>query len=229
MSATYQQSSRVTSDMLAKDSENRLLARGPHVRLEAEIIRDAALRASGLLAEKMGGPSVYPPQPAGVTEVAYGGPGWPTSEGEDRHRRSVYTFMKRTAPFAMFNTFDAPTGESCVARRDVSNTPLQALTLLNDVFFVEVSQAMGRRLAADVAPVETRIRDAFRRCLTRPPTDEEVAALAKFFEGQKQRLASGELDAKLIAGEGAGDVTERAAWTALARAILNLDEMITKG
>jgi len=229
MSATYQQSSRVTPELLVKDSENRLLARGPHVRLEAEMIRDAALCASGLLSEKMGGPSVYPPQPAGVTEVAYGSPGWPTSEGEDRHRRSVYTFIKRTAPFAMFNTFDAPTGESCVARRDVSNTPLQALTLLNDVFFVEVSQAMGRMLAAEEGPVEARIRDAFRRCLTRPPTDPEVAALANFLGAQEQRFANGDLDAKLVAGEGPGDMTKRAAWTSLARAILNLDEMITKG
>jgi hypothetical protein len=229
MSATYQQSSGVTPELLAKDSENRLLARGPHVRLEAELIRDAALRASGLLSAKMGGPSVYPPQPAGVTEVAYGGPGWPTSEGEDRHRRSIYTFMKRTAPFAMFNTFDAPTGESCVARRDVSNTPLQALTLLNDVLFVEVSQAMGRTLATQEGSVEARIRHAFRRCLTRPPSAEEVAVLAKFFEMQKQRFASHDLDAKNIAGDGLGDLLERAAWTALARAILNLDETITKG
>ena len=228
-SATYQQSSRATPQMLAKDSENRLLARGPSVRLEAEIIRDAALRASGLLSAKMGGPSVYPVQPAGVTEVAYGGSGWPTSSGEDRYRRSLYTFMKRTAPFAMFNTFDAPTGESCVARRDVSNTPLQALTLLNDVFFVEVSQAMGQLLEAREGSVEERVRYAFRRCLTRPPSKEEVAMLVKFFEMQKQRFAIGELDAKLIAGEGSDNVAERAAWTALARAILNLDEMITKG
>jgi hypothetical protein len=151
------------------------------------------------------------------------------SAGEDRYRRSLYTFMKRTAPFAMFNTFDAPTGESCVARRDVSNTPLQALTLLNDVAFVEVSQAMGRTLAASEGSVEVRIRHAFRRCLTRPPSSGEVAMLAKFFEAQKQRFASGELDAKLIAGNGPENVTDRAAWTALARAILNLDEMITKG
>ena len=229
MSATYQQSSHATSQMLAKDSENRLLARGPSMRLEAEIIRDAALRSSGLLSTKMGGPSVYPPQPAGVTEVAYGGPGWPTSTGEDRYRRSIYTFMKRTAPFAMFNTFDAPTGESCVARRDVSNTPLQALTLLNDVFFVEVSQAMGKILASREGTVEVRIRDAFRHCLTRPPTKDEVAMLEKFFETQKRRFASGELDSKLIAGGDSENITERAAWTALARAILNLDEMITKG
>ncbi len=229
MSATYQQSSRATPGLLARDSENRLFARGPRVRLEAEVSRDAALRATGLLSAKMGGPSVYPPQPAGVTEVAYGSPGWPTSEGEERHRRSIYTFMKRTAPFAMFNTFDAPTGESCVARRDVSNTPLQALTLLNDVFFVEMSQALGKMLASREGPVEARIRHAFRRCLTRPPADEEVAVLERFFEAQKQRFASHDLDAKLIAGEGPGDVTERAAWTALARAILNLDETITKG
>ena len=177
----------------------------------------------------MGGPSVYPPQPAGVTEVAYGSPGWPTSTGEDRYRRSVYTFMKRTAPFAMFNTFDAPSGESCVARRDVSNTPLQALTLLNDVFFVEVSQAMGKMLASRADSVEARIRLAFRRCLTRPPTSAEVAALQKFYDAQKRRFASPGLDPKLLAGEGPGDPAERAAWTALARAILNLDEMITKG
>ncbi len=229
MSATYQQSSRAAPQMLAKDSENRLLARGPSVRLEAEIIRDAALRASGLLSAKMGGPSVYPAQPASVTEVAYGGSGWPTSSGEDRYRRSLYTFMKRTAPFAMFNTFDAPTGESCVARRDVSNTPLQALTLLNDLFFVEVSQAMGKMLASREGSVEARIHHAFRRCLTRPPTKDEVVMLVNFFEAQKQRFASGQLDATLIAGEGSENITERAAWTALARAILNLDEMITKG
>ena len=228
-SATYRQSSRVTAKLLAKDSENRLLARGPQVRLEAEVIRDAALRASGLLSEKMGGPGVYPPQPAGVTEVAYGSPGWPTSTGEDRHRRSVYTFVKRTAPFAMFNTFDAPTGESCVARRDVSNTPLQALTLLNDVLFVEAAQAMGQLLEARAGSVEERVRYAFRRCLTRPPVAEEVTALTAFFHAQQQRFAGRAAEAKAFAGDGGGDTAARAAWTALARALLNLDEMITKG
>ncbi len=229
MSATYGQSSMVTPALLAKDPENRLYARGPHVRLEAEVIRDAALRAAGLLSSKMGGPSVYPAQPSGVTEVAYGSPAWPVSSGEDRQRRSLYTFMKRTAPFALFNTFDAPTGESCVARRDVSNTPLQALTLLNDVLFVEVSQALGRILVTREGSVDERIRLAFRRCLTRPPTDDEVRVLAQFYEIQRQRFAKGGLDASTVAGEGPGDVAERAAWTALARALLNLDEMITKG
>ena len=229
MSATYRQSSRATPGLLARDPENRLLARGPGQRLEAEVIRDVALGASGLLSLKMGGPSVHPPQPSGVSEAAYGNRGWPTSTGEDRHRRSLYTFMQRTAPFAMFNTFDAPTGESCVARRDVSNTPLQALTLLNDVAFVEASQALGRTLAADPGPVEDRIRQAFRRCLTRPPTRDEMTMLLRFLEAQKRRIAAGELEARQIAGEGEGDPVQRAAWTTLVRAILNLDEMITKG
>lgn len=228
MSATYRQSSRSRPEIDARDPENRLLARGPRGRLEAEVIRDAALRATGLLSEKMGGPSVYPPQPAGVMDVAYGGANWPTSAGEDRYRRSIYTYMKRTAPFAMFNTFDAPTGESCVARRDVSNTPLQALTLLNDVLFLEASQALGRALAGSQAPVEDRIRDAFRRCLTRPPIPEETALLADFLKTQRARLAAKELDASQLAGEGPGDPLECAAWTALVRAILNLDETITK-
>ena len=137
-SATYRQSSRVTPELLARDRENQLLARGPRVRLEAEVIRDSVLQASGLLCERVGGPSVFPPQPPGVTtEGTYGGLAWKVSKGRDRYRRGLYTFSKRTAPFAMFSTFDAPSGEVCVARRDVSNSPLQALTLLNDPVFEE--------------------------------------------------------------------------------------------
>ncbi len=228
MSATYRQSSAATPDRLAKDPDNRLLSRGPRFRLEAEIVRDSALRASGLLSEKIGGPSVRPPQPDGVTEVAYGSPKWNASTGPDRYRRSLYTFAKRTAPFALYQTFDAPTGEACIARRDVSNTPLQALALLNDVVFLEAAQALGKTLAAQSGSVEDRIRTAFRRILTRPPTDDETATLAKFFTAQKARFTSGELDAKALAIEAPGDVNERAAWTALARALFNLDEAITR-
>jgi len=228
LSATYQQSSRPTSEGLARDAENRLLSRGPRGRLDAESIRDLALQASGLLSSKLGGPSVYPPQPAGVTEITFGSPAWPTSQGEDRHRRSVYTYMKRTAPFAMFNTFDAPTGESCVPRRDVSNTPLQALTLLNDVFFIEVSQFMGRSLALQDAPVQERIKDAFRKILTRPPNESELAQLTAFFNAQQQRFSNGGIDPKPLAGEGPGNPAHRAAWTSLARALLNLDETISR-
>ena len=228
MSATYRQSSAATPDRLAKDPDNRLLSRGPRFRLEAEIVRDSALRASGLLSENIGGPSVRPPQPDGVTEVAYGSPKWTASTGPDRYRRSLYTFAKRTAPFALYNTFDAPTGEACIARRDVSNTPLQALALLNDIVFLEAAQALGKTLAAQPGTVEDRIRTAFRRILTRPPTDDETATLAKFFTTQKARFTTGELDAKALAPDAPGDANERAAWTTLARALFNLDEAVTR-
>jgi len=228
MSATYRQSSRATAEEVARDPDNKLLARGPRFRLEAEMVRDSALRDSGLLSEKMGGPSVHPPQPDGVTEVAYGSPKWNADTGEDRYRRSIYTFMKRTAPFALYANFDAPTGEDCLAHRDVSNTPLQALALLNDVVFLEASRALGRQIATQEGSVEDRVRTLFRRCLTRPPTAEEVALLVKFYHAQQERFASGELDAKALAGEDTANVDECAAWTALARALWNFDEAITR-
>jgi hypothetical protein len=229
-SATYRQSSRVSPELLAKDPENRLLARGPRVRLEAEVIRDSALRASGLLAEKIGGPSVFPPQPSGVTtEGTYGGLAWTVSPAGDRYRRGLYTFSKRTAPYAMFTTFDAPSGEVCVARREVSNSPLQALTILNDPVFEQAAQSLGRMMAASGASVEERAEILFRRCLTRPPETAELAMLVQFYRGQKERLERKELDAASIAGPGDGDAVERAAWTILARALLNTDEAVTKG
>jgi hypothetical protein len=229
MSATYRQVARVTPELLAKDWGNRLLARGPRVRLEAEMIRDCVLAASGLLSRKMHGPSVYPPQPASVTtEGTYGAIAWKPSPGEDRYRRGLYTFAKRTAPFAAFAAFDAPSGETCVARRDVSNTPLQALTLLNDSAFTEAAQALGRDMATRKGTTAERVDLLFRRCLTRPPTAAEAASLVRFYEVQKKRLGSGELDADKIAGKGPGDAAERAAWTTLARALFNLDEMIVK-
>jgi hypothetical protein len=229
MSATYRQASRVTPDLEAKDPHNELLARGPRVRLEAEQVRDAVLRYSELLSEKIGGPSVFPPQPPGVTtEGAYGQLQWKVSEGPDRHRRGLYTFSKRTAPFAMFTTFDAPSGEVCVARREVSNTPLQALTLLNDPAFTEAARALGRMMAARKGSVAERVDYLFRRCLTRPPRSEETTQLVRFFETQKRRCDEKKLDAAKIAGAGADDVNERAAWTALARILFNLDEAIVK-
>jgi hypothetical protein len=186
------------------------------------------LRASGLLSEKIGGPSVRPPQPVGVTEAAYGSPKWTASEGEDRYRRSLYTFSKRTAPFALYNAFDAPTGDACLARRDVSNTPLQALELLNDVVFLEASRALGEKLAALPGSTDDRITEAFRRCLTRAPDAAEMAMVEKFFLTQKERFERGELDASALLGGKPENAAERAAWTALARALFNLDEAITK-
>jgi hypothetical protein len=228
-SATYRQSSRVNPELLAKDPQNKLLARGPRFRLEAELVRDAALKVSGLLAPKIGGPSVFPAQPPGVSsEGAYGPLTWTVSKGADRYRRGLYTFSKRTAPFAMFNTFDAPSGEACVARREVSNTPLQALTLLNDTVFMEAAQQLGREGAAAKGPVKTRAAWLFRRCLVRVPNEGELKLLVDFFDAQKRRFTSKEFDAGAVAGQGSGDVCERAAWTTVARALLNLDEMIIK-
>jgi hypothetical protein len=214
MSAAYRQSSRVTPELLAVDAENVLLSRAPRFRLEAEILRDATLKSAGLLSTRMYGPPVHPPQPEGVTEAAYGKPKWSASVGEDRHRRSIYTFIKRTAPFAMYSTFDAPSGEACVARRDVSNTALQALTLLNDVMFVEASQAAGKLIADQSGDDEARMRNAFRRALTRPPSAEDLTDMQAF-------------DARQIAGSET-DAAERAVWTLLARALFSLDEAITR-
>lgn len=228
-SATYRQSSRVSPELLAKDSQNELLARGPRSRLEAEIVRDAALKASGLLSQKLLGPSVFPPQPASVTtEGTYGGLAWNVSTGEDRYRRTLYTFSKRTAPFAMSLTFDAPSGEACIARREVTNTPLQALTLLNDTVFIEAAQALGREFAAKAVSPDERLVILFRRCLTRPPTTDEQALLKQFYENQLSRLRDKQLDAAALAGPGDGDPIDRAAWTLVARAILNLDEAVAK-
>ncbi len=211
MSATYKQASRRSKQAEAKDPENVLLSHAPRFRLDAEIIRDSALQSAGVLSLKQGGPGVYPPQPASVTtEGTYGKVEWKTSQGEDRYRRSLYTFTKRTAPFAMSMTFDAPTGEACLARRDVSNSPLQALTLLNDQMFMEAAQAMARKVMAETEQDQDRLRLAFRRCLTRPPSEEELALLSGFVAKQRAQSLQGE-----------------ALWTAVCRALLNLDETIT--
>jgi hypothetical protein len=212
MSATYRQSSRMTPELVERDPQNRLYARGPRVRLEAEQVRDSLLAASSLLSRKQGGPSVFPPQPANITtEGAFGALPWNVSTGEDRYRRSLYTFSKRTAPFAMFSTFDAPSGEACVARRDQSNTPLQALTLLNDAMLVEAAEALGKQYSSGGTD-ESRTTSLFRRCLVRPPQPAEQKALVQFVQDQRQRFPK---DETLV-------------WTALARSILNLDELIVK-
>lgn len=228
-SATYRQSSRVTPELLAKDPKNQLLARGPRFRMEAEMIRDTALKASGLLTDKLGGPSVFPPQPPGVTsEGTYGALAWTPSAGDDRYRRGLYTFTKRTAPFAMTITFDGPSGEACVARREVSNTPLQALTLLNDTVFTEAAQALGKLLATRPGTTEQRAEHLFRSCLTRPPSADELKLLVQFYEAQKARLDKKELNAATLSGSTGTEANEAAAWTLVARSLLNLDEAVTK-
>jgi hypothetical protein len=224
-SATYRQASASDRAALKDDPQNLLLGRGPRTRVEAEMVRDLALTASGLLSQKIGGPSVFPPQPPGVTELSYGGFDWNPSTGQDRYRRGLYTFMKRTSPYAAFTTFDAPSGEACMVRRERSNTPLQALTLLNDAVFVEASTAMAKRAVAFTRAIEPRITAMFRWCLTRPPAPQEMATLTAFYDRQLSRLKSGELKAKELVG---ADDAELAALAMTGRAILNLDETITK-
>ncbi len=227
-SATYRQSSTVTPQLRERDPQNVLLARGPRTRLDAELVRDSVLHVAGLLSLKQGGPSVFPPQPANITtEGAYGQLAWTVSPGEDRYRRGLYTFSKRTAPYAMFTTFDGPSGEACVPRRDVSNTPLQALTLLNDAVFVEAAQALGRDWAGRSGSTAERVETLFRHCLTRSSTPSELLQLTAFVEAQSTRLKDTPAEAAKIAGAATGDTIATAAWSTLARVILNLDEMIT--
>ena len=227
-SATYRQSSRLTPELLAKDPDNQLLTRASRFRLEAELVRDLALRTSGALSEKMGGPSVFPPQPTSVTtEGTYGSLAWTVSTGEDRYRRSLYTFAKRTSPYAMFMTFDGPSGEACIARREVTNTPLQALTMLNDTVLVEAAQQLGREFGLSTASDSERLYRLFRRCVSRPPADDERDQLMRFIQQQSGRLERKELDAVAIAGAG-DDAAPRAIWTLVARTLLNLDETITR-
>ena len=230
MSATYQQSSKVSPQLLERDPENMLLSRSARSRIDAELVRDYDLVASGLFSPKVGGESVYPPQPAGVTaDGAFGALDWKTSTGPDRYRRGLYTFSKRTTPYAMTATFDGPSGESCLARRERSNTPLQALTLLNDQVFMECAQALGKSTAEQTGDVDARVEQVFRHCLVRPPTDDERKKLVAFYQTQLTRFSKGELKAEEVAGKDKSkQLNEQAAWTTVARAVLNLDEAITK-
>jgi len=239
-SATYRQTSRTTSALREKDPENRLLARGPRVRLQAELIRDTALAASGLLNDAIGGPSVMPYQPKGIwEELAFGdgfsGQSYDQSHGPDLYRRGMYTLWKRTAPPASMATFDAPDREKCAARRAQTNTPLQALVLLNDPTYVEASRALAQRTLLDVPKdANARIAYAFRLAAARKPTKPEIKVLRTLLDG---RLKAYRLDRagamKLLSvGESALnpklEIAELAAFTTVASVILNLDETITK-
>ena len=232
-SKAYRRDSRIDSSELEQDPENRYLARGPRFRLTGEMLRDSVLQASGLLSSKMGGPGVYPPQPASVTEMAYGRTAWKVSEGEDRYRRSLYTFAKRTAPFAAFLTFDGPTGESCLPRRDRSNTPLQALTLLNDPMFSEASEALANEVVkgqgGKSASPKQVLQEMFRRVLTRDPKKDEAEQFLSYFEAQQSRLAGGELAADAVLQKKAAEnANEIAAWKMVARVLFNLSESVTR-
>ncbi|MAV36962.1 MAG: hypothetical protein CMJ59_16060, partial [Planctomycetaceae bacterium] len=239
-SATYRQSSAHRAELLDRDPDNILLARQARRRVEAEIVRDLALHASGLLDRRVGGASVKPAQPADHAGLTYANSAkWQTSSGGNRYRRGLYTFFQRTSPFPMLMTFDAPDSTSCAARRSNSNTPLQALTLWNDALFFECAQALGRRIMREIpateatdATLHSRIEHGFRLCLGRSPATEERAALANLLEQQigLSKLAPTAVAALIgptpvptgVAPE------DLAGWVLVARTLLNLDEFITK-
>jgi hypothetical protein len=233
-SATYRQSSRGTPALVERDPDNRLLARGPRFRVEAETVRDITLAVSGLLSARIGGRSVFPDQPDGVWDNPYSKDKWTLSEGEDRYRRSLYTFIRRTAPHPMLTTFDAPSRELCTVRRVRTNTPLQALTLLNDPAAFAAAQSLAGRVLREAAPEpEARAAHAFRLATARRPSASELAPLVRFYRDEVARYAADETAARTVAGPAAEAsapvlTAERAAWTMVASVILNLDETVTK-
>jgi hypothetical protein len=231
MSATYRQSSRARPELKERDSLNVLLARQNRLRLEAEIVRDSALAASGLLTRSVGGPSVRPPQPPGISELTYAGSAkWVESTGPNRYRRGIYIWFQRTSPYPMLMTFDSPDGVVCTIKRPASNTPLQALTLMNDIVFVECARELGRRAAESKDTVAERIDSGFRDCLARPPTSGERARLMQQFNDLHASAKKDPMAAAKLLGKGKPtvDPSEAAAWVALARTLLNLDEFITR-
>jgi hypothetical protein len=221
----------MTPELLARDDANRLLARGPRFRLDAEAIRDNALAASGLLSLKQFGPPVRPYQPPGLwTKIGGAAVEYVVSPGEDRHRRGIYVVWKRASPYPSFVAFDATARLACTVRRSRSNTPLQALALLNDPVYVEAAMALARRAIGEAKGTDDRIRRAFRLCLVRAPREAETAALRRLYEAQLAAAdprAARELTAEFPAAPGTRP-EEMAAWFAVASAILNLDETITK-
>jgi hypothetical protein len=232
-SATYRQSSRVDAEHQKRDPQNVLYAQGAAASVEAEDRAGHRAVCFGMLSEKIGGPSVFPPQPAGVEQLSYGPTPWKTSAGEDRYRRGMYTFLKRTALYPGLTTFDAPTAEVTCTRRIRSNTPLQALTTLNDEVFVEAARAMAQRLISQGPDdVDGRIREAFKLCLAREPQATELSQIKTFLDEQTKRMSTKALDPIKLAGFDPKappkdkDPVELAAWTTVSRAILNLDETV---
>jgi hypothetical protein len=234
-SATYRQSSVISPRMWERDQYNQLLARGPRTRVDAEIIRDIALSAGGLLDEKVGGPSVYPPIPDGVMALGYGTPMTWETKPRDRYRRAMYTFAKRSVPYPSLQVFDAPSGESPCPRRLRSNTPLQALTSLNDPVFVEAAQAMALRVWNQGGKTErARINYAFELCTGRKPQRHEAEIISSLLRDQSDFFASRTARAVKVASPDPTNpppdvnLHKVAAWTMVSRVLLNLDETITK-
>lgn len=237
-SATYRQSSDQRPELLARDADNRLLARQNRFRLSAEVVRDVYLAAGGLLTPTVGGPSVRPPLPAGVRELGYANSiPWPESQGADRYRRGLYIHFQRTVPYPMLMTFDAPDSNTTCTRRERSNTPLQALTTLNDPVFLECAQALGKRLAAVEGDPLERIGWGFALTVGRAPSADEAARVRELHAAMVAACADSAQRAAQVAGEpvpetdgpATAEAADAAAWVAVARVLLNLDECLTRG
>ncbi len=231
-SATYRQASDVRQDQSEKDARNLLLSRQERFRVESEIVRDAALSASGLLNAKIGGPSVRPPQPEGVYAFTQNRKNWTTAAGAERYRRALYTHFYRSAPYPLFTTFDSPDFQQVCTRRQRSNTPLQSLTLANDPAFLEIAQGLAARLVSDVsgefaAVLDARLRHAFALCLSRPPNATELTALRAYVERQASQPAVASLVNKELTKAGLTEA-QSAALTAAARVLFNTDNFITR-
>lgn len=240
MSATYRQSAAVTPELLERDPENRLLARGPRFRLDAETLRDQALFVSGLLYEKLGGPSVKPPQPKGLwNAVGYTDSNTanfsPDKGHEAVHRRTLYTFLKRTSPPPQMSTFDGPSRESCVVRRERSNSPMQALLLMNDPQYVECARGLAERVLREVSESEQKQAEfVLRQCILRQPTEQEIQGVLNDYHAFLTNYAADPEAAKMLVEVGENQPAEDlnpvqlAAWTMVANLALNLDEFINK-
>jgi hypothetical protein len=233
-SATYRQSSQISAQLNDRDPYNRLLARGPRFRVDAEIVRDIALASSGLLNKTIGGPSVHPPAPTFLFNppASYGHKQWPVDQGPDRYRRGLYTFRFRSVPPPMLETFDAVPGNTACVRRNRSNTPLQSLTLLNGPQAMEYAKALAEQtLNRGGDNDRDKIIYAMRRCIARTPADNEIKTVNAMLQQQRARLKSNQLSAAEILQDETGDgdqSNELAAWTLVSRVLLSLDETITK-
>ena len=235
-SSTYRQSSKITLELQEKDPYNKWLARAPRMRVESEIVRDVALSAGGLLSHKIGGPSVYPPIPDGVLSLGYGAQlPWPTDRSEDRYRRGMYTFWKRNVPYPSLSTFDSPNGDFSCTRRVKSNTPLQALTTLNDVMFMEAAQGLALRTWKEGgATDQEKLAYAFRLCTGRKPDAFEAGEFLKLLNSQRAEFKGKTASAVYVTSMDVNnlpdgvDLHELAPWTMVARVLLNMDETITK-
>ena len=223
-SATYRQASAARPDAAKIDPANRLLARQNRTRLEAEIVRDVALAVSGLLTDKIGGPSVFPPQPAGAGQFTQVDRQWKADAGPDRYRRGMYTYFWRSAPPPGLTLFDAPNAQESTTRRNRSNTPLQALTLLNDQSQTEFASALAKRVLAARDDRESRLRYAFETCLSRPPAPDERRRMDEYLSRMADELRADD-EARQALG---ASTAEEGAWMAASRVLLNLDELVTR-